>query len=957
MKKTLLTIMLIVAFVSICGAQRASLAYIEASKAPHELYQQAQALQNAGVEIYYYNQAGFLVAPDSARHQSLNIAKTIAPDGQLYLVSSPDGSLPQLPDDAGTPVLQLGSVILLDSPLDEVSLRQKIRYSFVPLRQEPLKLPEPQSQSSFNATASDDIQAIVNLVQTSSVLSMIQSLQDFGTRFALADNRLTVSEWIRDQFISFGVPNVELQSFEWRNTIQNNVVATIPGSVYPDEYIIVGGHHDSINSYDNPYIFAPGADDNASGAVACLEMARVMMASGFQPKRSIRFITYAAEEFGLWGSKYDAAQLAAAELDIRLMINHDMISNNVSAPGDWQVRLMPYWGCIEHSLHAQKLTSLYTDLEAYFGELNSPSSDSASYWGKGYNVVYFFESHFSPYYHSSNDIVANIDPDYAAEVIKASTAVAANFADMPAAPTNLSVQDYGDGQSLRLTWKASTDPSVSNYRVYWGTNYGNLLQNHVDCSGDSFVLSGLTEGTEYMVSVSALDAGNLESVSISGSGTPNLYPLAPTGFADDPQNDRIQLSWQPNSEYDLAGYHLYRNSTPGAEPVLLATLAPSETSYVDRRVSGGLHSYYYRIYAFDADGNLSACSKVLCSRPFTMDQGVLIIDETIGGNGNSPMSPTDEMLEEFYADVLAEYQPHLINVGNIELNLADLGAFSAVLWHAHDQAQVGFRDFNDITREYVQRGGKLLLSTLTPSFLFERISAPASFAPGMFIYDVLGIAETDLTNQSRFKTALPLQAGFPQLQVDPLKSAAALNHHLFKIEGMTPTNDATAIYSYSGDYADDSPQGYLNGRAVGIRNEYGNGTAITLSFPLYHMVADSAKAMVQHVFRHDFDQLYPSEAGSNTPPVLSLSQPSPNPFSNTVSITLKARNFDKNATVKVYNQRGQLVHTLMRDLPYSTQELKWDGRDEQGRKVGSGVYFLQAKQGKHTATKKIVLIR
>ena len=958
MKNILLILLLILTFVPI-AAQTANLAYIEAARTPLELHRQAQALQNEGIEIYYYNHAGFLVGLDSTRQQSFNITKTIRTGDKLYLVSSPDGSLPQLPIDAGTAVLQLGSVILLDSPLDEVSLRQKIRYSFVPLDLEPLKLPATQNQSSFNASSLAEIQTLVNAVEVDSVLSHIQSLQDFLTRYALADNRFTISQWIRDRFLSFGISNVELQHFRWRQTDQYNVVATIPGSMYPGEYIVVGGHHDSINGYSDPFAFAPGADDNASGTAACLEMARVMMACGYRPKRSIRFVTYAAEEFGLHGSKYDAAQAAAADMDIRLMINHDMISNNNAAPADWQVRLMPYEGSIEHSLHAQKITSTYTDLQTWFGEPNSSASDSFPYWQKGYNIVYFFESDFSPHYHSSEDIVANIDPAYAAEVIRASTAVAASFADMPAPPSNLSVQDYGDGQSLLLTWEVSSDPEATNYRVYWRAGQFGVT-NYTDCSGDSFILDGLTTGTQYQVSVSALDANNMESVGVSGKGTPNLYPLAPTGFADSPQSDRIQLSWQPNAEYDLAGYYIYRSTSPDEQGSLIATLAPSETSYEDRRASSGLHSYYYRVFAFDEDGNISPGSEVVRSRLLTLDQGLLIIDETIGGSGTNVLNPTDEMVDEFYAEMLSGYEPHLIDLEEFgELKLTDLGIFSAILWHGHDRADMSAAaPYTDILRDYVQRGGKLLFSVLRPSLAFElNAGYPCSFAEGKFIHDVLGIAEVDFSSASRFKTALPLQPEYPQLQVDPLKSLAALNYHINEVEGMTPTDDATAIYAYSNDYSETSPQAYLNGKAVGVKNHYGSGTAITLSIPLYSMVADSVKTLVQYVFRHEFGQLYPSESDDSTPPALSLSLPSPNPFSNTVSITLKATNFDKTATLKIYNQKGQLVRTLMQDLPYNTQEFIWDARDDQGRKVSSGVYFLQAKQGKHTATRKMVLIR
>jgi Zn-dependent M28 family amino/carboxypeptidase len=112
--------------------------------------------------------------------------------------------------------------------------------------------------------------------------------------------------------------------------------------------------------------------------VAAIEMARVMMASGFQPKCSIRFVTFAAEEFGLWGSKAYAQMADNTDMDIRLMINHDMIANTNPNPDDPRVLLMPYDGFMQHTDHAAAITSQYTPLVPVYGSLNLSASDSYS---------------------------------------------------------------------------------------------------------------------------------------------------------------------------------------------------------------------------------------------------------------------------------------------------------------------------------------------------------------------------------------------------------------------------------------------------------------------------------------------------------------------------------------------------------------------------------------------------
>ncbi len=74
-----------------------------------------------------------------------------------------------------------------------------------------------------------------------------------------------------------------------------NVIADIPGTETPDEYVIVGGH---LDSWDG----ATGATDNGTGVSTALEAARILMKSGVKPKRTIRFMLWSGEEQGLLGS-------------------------------------------------------------------------------------------------------------------------------------------------------------------------------------------------------------------------------------------------------------------------------------------------------------------------------------------------------------------------------------------------------------------------------------------------------------------------------------------------------------------------------------------------------------------------------------------------------------------------------------------------------------------------------
>jgi hypothetical protein len=76
----------------------------------------------------------------------------------------------------------------------------------------------------------------------------------------------------------------------------HNVIGTIKGTKYPDEYVIMGAHLDA-------YDVATGGVDNGSGVAPTMEAARLIMKAGGKPKRTILVCLYAAEEFGLIGSQ------------------------------------------------------------------------------------------------------------------------------------------------------------------------------------------------------------------------------------------------------------------------------------------------------------------------------------------------------------------------------------------------------------------------------------------------------------------------------------------------------------------------------------------------------------------------------------------------------------------------------------------------------------------------------
>jgi Zn-dependent M28 family amino/carboxypeptidase len=157
---------------------------------------------------------------------------------------------------------------------------------------------------------------------------------EIGPRLTGTKPLARAERWTRDQFEAFGLVNVHLQKWgEMESTKSprarkatvsvHNVIADIRGSERPDELVIVGAHLDS-------YDLAHGATDNAAGCAAVMEAARLIVASGVQPRRTIRFVLWTGEEQGLLGSRAYVAAHADQLAKISAVFNMDAGTNPVT---------------------------------------------------------------------------------------------------------------------------------------------------------------------------------------------------------------------------------------------------------------------------------------------------------------------------------------------------------------------------------------------------------------------------------------------------------------------------------------------------------------------------------------------------------------------------------------------------------------------------------------------------
>jgi len=128
---------------------------------------------------------------------------------------------------------------------------------------------------------------------------------------------------LRQTVVAMSVVNVSM-----RRATSSNVVGVLEGSDprLKGETIVFGGHFDHEGVWDGKVY--PGADDNGSGTVGVIELARAFARNAERPRRSLVFAVFAAEERGLLGSYFYAANPPRPFAATRAVINFDMIGRN-----------------------------------------------------------------------------------------------------------------------------------------------------------------------------------------------------------------------------------------------------------------------------------------------------------------------------------------------------------------------------------------------------------------------------------------------------------------------------------------------------------------------------------------------------------------------------------------------------------------------------------------------------
>jgi aminopeptidase YwaD len=238
--------------------------------------------------------------------------------------------------------------------------------------------------------------------------------------------------WMEEQFQALGLAT---KRHVYAKDMYN-LVATIPGDGTSKKRIVLGCHGDATAGNTHRNEKTKGADDNASGMVALLEIARAM--KDMKPKYAIDFVVFTMEEQGLEGSYAYSDKVKREGTELVLMIQFDMIAYHSVEGNRMDVHdgankngSHKYYEMVERACAQYDLKLLAYD--THNDEMNR-RSDHAGFLDHGYPALMFSEEFtdpaFNPYYHSMQDTVDKLNIPYYLEIIKLAIASVFNISEV-----------------------------------------------------------------------------------------------------------------------------------------------------------------------------------------------------------------------------------------------------------------------------------------------------------------------------------------------------------------------------------------------------------------------------------------------------------------------------------------------------------------------------------------------
>ena len=324
--------------------------------------------------------------------------------------------------------------------------------------------------TSFITTAqvyTEQYATIVNQVSATNILNNLTEFENLGVKRRGTTPLQNTLNWLKAEYLSYGYTTAQMQeySFSNGNTTGKNLVVTKVGTLYPDTFVIICGHYDTING--------KGTNDNGSGVVTIFEVARLLQ--NIPTEYSIKFINFSGEEDGLIGSQHFVSTVVNAttpKMDIKLVFNIDEVGGRAGFVNDTITCERDTGSPTSNNAASNLITTQLMNCVELYSPLNTflsyaYASDYMPFEENNEIITGFFETNETPHRHTATDLLVNMDPEYVYNIAKAATGAMLHFA--VASTSSLDNQNFINDHQI------SFYPNPA--KEFLNINFGNLTSD------------------------------------------------------------------------------------------------------------------------------------------------------------------------------------------------------------------------------------------------------------------------------------------------------------------------------------------------------------------------------------------------------------------------------------------------------------------------------------------------
>lgn len=284
---------------------------------------------------------------------------------------------------------------------------------------------------SFGQTFVQAYADVVNQCSQTNVTNDLTEFEALGLKRRGTAPLQNTLDWLKSKYLSYGYTTNQIiedpYTYSGSSVEVKNLVVTKIGTLYPNTYVIVCGHYDSIGG--------TGTNDNGSGVACILETARLL--ANISTDYSIKFINFSGEEDGLYGSQHYVSSVVnntTPKMNIRLVFNLDevggvagMTNNTITCERDLSAN--PSTNNAASSTMTTQLmncVALYSPLSTFLDR--AYSSDYMPFQSNNEIITGFFETNETTHKHTPTDFLINMDSVYNYNVAKATIGATLHFA-------------------------------------------------------------------------------------------------------------------------------------------------------------------------------------------------------------------------------------------------------------------------------------------------------------------------------------------------------------------------------------------------------------------------------------------------------------------------------------------------------------------------------------------------